>query len=298
MAITKPARTMRQAFRDVSLTLGEQDDNLVLVFGDVSVYLFREFYERYPNRFYNAGICENTLISLSAGLSAQGFFPVTHTINPFLTERSIEQIKLDMAYNQFGGNIVTCGASFDYAWDGATHHCYAELSMLRYIPGTEIMQPGTAEEFVTLLESQYRNGKTSYFRTSEQRHSQDFPVEFGKGVVIRDSNAPVTVVTAGPLLDDVLAACVDLNVNILYFHTLKPIDHELLNVYRHTHLLIVHDAHGLYEAVCELGDINASRHGLPDEFLGHYGTADKIREAIGLDPSGIRQVVSKRLNKI
>ena len=74
------------------------------------------------------GICENTLISVTAGLSSQGYHPFVHTICPFLTERSIEQIKIDMCYNNFGGNIVTCGATFDYAWDGATHHAYTELA--------------------------------------------------------------------------------------------------------------------------------------------------------------------------
>ena len=133
-----------------------------------------------PSRVHNMGICENTILSVGAGLGAQGFFPFLHTINPFLTERCLEQIKLDLCYNQFGANIVTTGASFHYAWDGATHHCYTELAILRLLPGMEVTQPGNPKELDTLIRSQYRNGKPTYFRLSDHSHKLDFPIEFGK----------------------------------------------------------------------------------------------------------------------
>ena len=66
---------MRKQFRDTIMGLAVHDDSIVLVFGDVSVYLFNEFQKKYPDRFYNMGICENTLISVSAGLSSQKFTP-------------------------------------------------------------------------------------------------------------------------------------------------------------------------------------------------------------------------------
>ena len=122
---------MRAQFKDTVVDLAKSDPRIVLVFGDISVYLFRDFWQQWPERFFNAGICENTLVSMAAGLSSQGFHPFVHTITPFLTDRSYEQIKLDLCYNEFGANLLSCGASFDYAWDGATHHCYTELAMLR-----------------------------------------------------------------------------------------------------------------------------------------------------------------------
>ena len=97
---------MRKQFKETVMALSKDDDRIVLVFGDVSVYLFNDFKEKYPDRFYNMGICENTLISVAAGLSSQGFFPFVHTITPFITERCFEQIKLDLVYNKFGVNIV------------------------------------------------------------------------------------------------------------------------------------------------------------------------------------------------
>ncbi|MDH3288410.1 MAG: hypothetical protein OEP48_11905 [Betaproteobacteria bacterium] len=288
---------MRRQFKDTVTDLAARDERVVVILGDISHYLFSGFQEKYPTRFYNMGVCENALISVAAGLGAQGFHPFVHTIAPFITERSLEQIKLDMCYNAFGGNILSCGASFDYAWDGATHHCYTDLAILRLLPGMEVIQPGSRKELDTLLRSQYNNGRPTYFKLSDYPHSIDLEVNFGKGVVMKDSGAELTVVTAGPLLGNVLEACKDLPVNLLYFPTIKPIDTELVTRFRRTQFLVVHDGYGLREAINEVGGLHTSYHGLPDEFCVWYGTVHDIRRRIGLDPAGIRQVVSSGINR-
>lgn len=289
---------MRRQFKDTVLELAPQDDKLVLVFGDISVFLFREFSSKYPERFYNLGILENTIVSVGAGLKSQGLNPFVHTIAPFITDRCVEQIKLDMCYNRFGGNIVTCGASFDYAWDGATHHTYTDLAMMRMLPWTEVLQPGTKRETDTLLRSQYKNDKTTYYRLSDHPHHEDFDIEFGKGVVLKDNGAPLTIMTAGPILRNVIPACEDLNVNLVYFHTLKPIDKEVIQRFADTRILVVHDAHGLYEAINEVPYLQSALHGLPDQFCVWYGTVDDIRKEVQLDPAGIRAAIERHLELV
>ncbi len=289
---------MRRQFKNTITDLAAYDDKIVMIFGDVSVYLFKDFKEKYPDRFYNIGICENTLISVGAGLSSQGLFPFVHTIAPFITERSFEQIKLDMCYNQLGGNIVSCGASFDYAWDGATHHAYTDLAILRLLPDMEVMQPGSVKEVDVLIRSQYNNGHPSYFRLSDNPHNIDIPVTFGKAVVLKNMDSPVTVMTAGPILGNVFEACRQLDVNLVYFHTIKPIDKETIESFRHTTIVVVHDAFGLYEAVCEVPDLSVSYHHLPDEFCICYGTLHNIRKRIGLDVDSIRKIVEKKLRSM
>lgn len=286
---------MRKQFRDTILDLAKSDDKIILLFGDVSVYLFNDFKIKYPDRFYNLGICENTIISAAAGLSAQGFHPFVHTLSPFISERCFEQIKLDMCYNRFGGNIVSCGASFDYAWDGVTHHSYTDMGILRMLPEMEVIQPGSRKELDILLRSQYKNGKVKYFRLSDHPHNIDLPVEFAKAAVLKDSSKKVTVMTAGPLLGNVMEACSDLNVNLVYFNTIKPVDKEAIVRFRGTKILVIHDAFGLYEAICEISGLSVSYQGLPDKFLCTYGTVPQIRKEIRLDPASIRQTVIKAL---
>ncbi len=289
---------MRKDFKNTVLDLAGKDERLVVIIGDISHFLFNDFQSKFPDRFYNMGICENTLISVGAGLSSQGFFPFIHTIAPFITERSLEQIKLDMCYNRFGGNIVSTGASFDYAWDGATHHCYTDLAILRLLPEMEVIQPGSVKELDLLMRSQYNNGKPTYFRLSDHPHTMDLPVNFGQGVVIKDSGAPLTVMTAGPILANVMEACQSLDVNLVYFHTLKPIDRDLIGRFRNTRILVIHDAFGLYEAICEVPNLSVSYHGMPDQFCVWYGGVHDIRKMIGLDPASLKTVVEKALGEI
>ncbi len=287
---------MRRQFKDTVMELSTSNDKLVMILGDVSVYLFKEFQDKYPDRFYNMGICENTLISVGAGLASQGFYPFVHTIAPFLTERSYEQIKLDMCYNQLGGNILTCGASFDYAWDGATHQCYSDLAILRMLPNVEVIQPGSLKELDVLLRSQYDNGKVTYYRLSDKPHTIDMPVEFGKAVVLKDCGGKITIMTAGPILVNVFEACKDLPINLVYFHTIQPIDKETIEHFRNTDILVIHDAFGLFEAICETAGLSVGYYGLPkDRFCDTYGTLEAIREDIGLDVTSIKEML---LNKM
>ncbi|MBB4267475.1 transketolase family protein [Roseospira visakhapatnamensis] len=285
---------MRRQFRDTVGALAAEDERVVVILGDVSVYQFFAFKQAHPTRFHNMGICEPTLISVTAGMSARGLHPFVHTIAPFLTERCFEQIKLDMGYNRFGGNIVTCGASFDYAWDGATHHAYYDLPLLRLIPGMEVIQPGSEHEVDVLMRSQYANGRPTYFRLSDHPHDLDLgPVRFGEALVLRDEGAPVTVMTAGPLVATVLEGCRDLSVNLVTHHTLKPIDRATVARFRDTAILVVHDGHGLREAINEVGGLRTAYHGLEDDFVGGYGTVHDVRAALGLDPAGIRAAVTR-----
>ncbi len=289
---------MRNTFKNVMLELAEKDDSIVMLMGDISVYLFKEFYEKYPDRFFNAGICENTEISMAAGLSLEGFHPFIHTIAPFVTERSYEQVKLDLCYNGASGNIVTCGGSFDYAWDGATHHCYTDLELMRMLPRMEVMQPGSKREFHDLICARYNSGNPTYTRIAGDEHGFDLPVEFGKGQVLRSSPAAKwTVLTAGPLLKNVMKASENLDVNVLYFHTIKPIDANLIRQFSHTKMLVVHDAFGLYEAVAPVAGTSVEYHGIPDRFCGFYGTLDEIRGLLELDPEGIRKRIQHSLKE-
>ena len=283
---------MRKQFLATMTALAEKDERVVLILGDIGGFLFRGFAERFPQRFFNMGICENTLVSVAAGLGSQGFIPFVHTIAPFVTERSYEQIKLDLCYNRFPAAIVSCGASFDYAWDGASHHATTDLAILRLLPGMEVMQPGSPKELDALLRARYDDGQPKYYRLSDHPHGLDLPVEFGRiREVQRRGKARLTVLTAGPILGNVVAACKDLEVNILYTATIKPFDAAALASYRQTKVLVVSDAFGLFEAVAAVPGLRAECHGLPDRFFASYGTVAEIRKSIGLDAEGIRRRV-------
>lgn len=279
---------MRVQFKDTVSDLADIDEKLVVVLGDISMFQFRHFKEKHPERFFNMGICENSLISITAGLAAQGLRPFVHTIAPFLVDRCVEQIKLDMSYNEFGGNIVTTGASFDYAWDGGTHHTYMDMAILRMLPKMGVCQPGSPREVDAMIRARYAGAEPTYYRLSDNPHGFDIDLPFGKAAVLKEGSDKLTVMTAGPILKNVVEAVQDLDVNLVYFNVIKPIDKEIVERFAKTPILVVHDAFGLHEAINETPGLNTTYHGLPDEFCGWYGTVHDIRKRIGLDPEGIR----------
>lgn len=295
VAATQFAAGMRDQFKETVSALAEIDEKVVVVLGDISMFQFRHFKDKHPERFFNMGICENTLISVTAGLASQGLRPFVHTIAPFLIDRSVEQIKLDMCYNQFGGNIVSTGATFDYAWDGATHHTHMDLAILRMLPTMGVCQPGSPRELDALIRARYAGQQPTYFRLSDNPHGFDLDLPFGQAAVLKEGSDKLTIMTAGPILKTVYEGVSDLDVNLVYFNTIKPIDKVAVRRFSNTPILVIHDAFGLHEAVNETPNLNTTYHGLPDQFCAWYGTVHDLRKRIGLDPASIRQKVQSML---
>ena len=295
-------KKIRQEFADTMIEVGEIDKDLVVMVGDISHGILQPFAKKFPGRYYNIGICEPTIVNMAAGLSKLNLTPVVHTIAPFITERAYEQIKLDFGYQELPINIVSVGGSFDYAQLGCSHHCYTDVSLLCHFKRGNVVIPGSALEFNLLFKEIYKNGMINYFRMPEVPHGIDFEtgeIKFGKGIKVREGT-DVTVVTTGTQLRNAIKAAETLNlegisVEVLYFHTIKPFEGELLreSLKKTKHLVSVEElsAHdGLFN-IClrntyELPEIKYSQLAVED-FIHGYGTYEEVCERVGLSPSGI-----------
>ena len=109
---------MRRRFGKIISQLAEKDEKIYVIVGDIGYRVFDEFREKYPDRFINLGICEQSMIGVSAGMALEGLKPWVYTITPFLIERPFEQIKLDI--DQQNVNVKLIGFA-DYATLGPTH---------------------------------------------------------------------------------------------------------------------------------------------------------------------------------
>ena len=109
---------MRRRFGSVITELADRDENIIVLVGDIGYRVFDEFREKYPDRFINLGICEQSMIGVSAGMALEGLKPWVYTITPFLIERPFEQIKLDI--DQQNVNVKLIGFA-DYETLGPTH---------------------------------------------------------------------------------------------------------------------------------------------------------------------------------
>ena len=108
---------MRRAFGKTICKLAEKDKNIVLLTGDVEQDIY-EYKERFPDIYFNLGLTEQSMISISAGMAMEGLRPVVYSITPFLIERPFEQIKIDIDEQKLPVMLV---GNSDYPTHGATH---------------------------------------------------------------------------------------------------------------------------------------------------------------------------------
>jgi transketolase len=293
---------VRNQFARTLEDVGASDEKLVVLLGDISVFLLRGFQERFLERFYNLGICEQTIISMAAGLSAIGFYPVVHTITPFAVERCYEQIKIDLCYQKLGANIISVGSAFDYAALGCSHHCYEDFALLRPLPDMQIIYPASELEFDSLFKQTYNNGRPTYLRLPAAKHGVHFRVnqiKFGKGIRVKEGNS-LTIVVTGPQLKNALLASQTMDTEIIYIHTIKPLDVELVrhSVQKTGKVLTIEEhsvSGGLGDEVSrvieDIGNTKQIRIGIEDRFLTEYGSYEQHCAALGLDVKGIRHKI-------
>jgi len=292
---------MRKEFAAVMRRELFQNPTSTLLLGDIGVFGHRESFEKFPDRVFNIGILEQSMVSLAAGMAMGGLTPTVHTIAPFLVERAFEQIKIDFGYQSLGGNIVTVGASLDYAALGATHHCPGDVGMMLSIPGAEIYVPGTAEEFSDQFNGSSRNQKISYFRLSEKRNKNSIKTTFHNGAVVKEGNE-LTVIAIGPMLDTVIDATGDLDVTILYYNCMWPFDSKLLQSNLESGKLLVVEPfyEGTMAPVIQNYLSNRSvmtrSKGIPRKFATKYGKTDEHYEEFGLTSHGVRSEIRRMMS--
>lgn len=133
--------SQRQSFVETVTRLMETDEKLVLLLGDISIWAFREAFEKYPTRCYNLGVTEQASVGLAAGLAMSGFYPIYHTIDSFMVRRAYEFIRLDFGEQKLKGLFVSVGADDDYRKLGPTHMCPEGPLLMSQIPGMDVHRP-------------------------------------------------------------------------------------------------------------------------------------------------------------
>lgn len=126
---------MRDAFTRALMREAAKDDRLMLVTGDLGFGVLKPFWETYPEQFVNAGIAEQSMTGLAAGLAKTGRTVLTYSIGNFPTLRCLEQIRNDCAYHALNVKVVCVGGGFVYGSLGMSHHATEDMAIMRALPG-------------------------------------------------------------------------------------------------------------------------------------------------------------------
>ena len=150
---------MRNRFGEVMSKLADENENIIIIVADIGYRVFDDFREKYPERFINMGICEQSIISVASGMALEGLKPWVYTITPFLIERPFEQIKLDIDQQNVNVNLVGFA---DYPTLGPTHTEINAKKMMELFNNIESFFPSDGDETEKMILQAYAREGPSF----------------------------------------------------------------------------------------------------------------------------------------
>ncbi len=155
---------MRNAFIEELVNLARQNPQIALIVGDLGYSVVEPFVDEFPERFINAGIAEQNMTGLAAGMASEGYHVFTYSIANFPTFRCAEQIRNDVAYHKHAVTVVSVGGGLAYGALGYSHHAVQDYALMRTLPSLLIAAPGDPLEVRACMRYLVNNPGPSYLR--------------------------------------------------------------------------------------------------------------------------------------
>ena len=306
---------MRDAFVRALKEEMERNDRIVLITGDLGFGVLRPLWERFPDRMVNAGIAEQGMVSMAAGLASTGRTVIVYSIGNFPTLRPLEQIRNDCAYHNADVKIVCVGGGFVYGSLGMSHHATEDMSVMRAIPGVTCFTPGDPAETEAVTLAMLRTPGTCYLRLGRGNEPKihTAPVEnwtVPKALTLKEGT-DIALLSAGGILTQAMDAAERLerkkiSAGVVSFPCLKPLDKEKVReLLASCRCLITVEENtvtgGFGSAVCEIAAEAGSgcrvwRAGLQDCFATVVGDQQYLRQTYGIDGAAIAAKAEELLN--
>jgi transketolase len=308
---------VRTAFLGELFALAKQDDRIVLIVGDLGFGVVTPFMQELPRQFLNAGVAEQNMTGIAAGMALSGKIALTYSIANFPTLRCLEQVRNDVCYHDANVKVVSVGGGFTYGAMGATHHAMEDLAVMRALPGLVVVAPGDPVEARAATRAVINHRGPCYLRLGKAGepvvHQSPIEFELGKAIRLREGR-DATLIATGGILQNVVRAAERLakegiETRVLSMHTLKPLDSDsVLAAARETGAIFTIEEHsvigGLGSAVAEVlaeaAGIKAlfKRIGIPSAFSPYIGSQDYMQECHGLTNEAIARSVAGILQTV
>lgn len=304
---------IRDAFGEALLKLGKKNDKVVALEADVGASTKSAvFGKEFPERYYNVGISELNMVTMSAGMASEGLIPFVNTFAVFLTTRGGDPIQSLIAYDKL--NVKLCGTytGMSDSYDGASHHAITDMSYVRAIPNMTIITTADAVQTEKAVFAAAEFKGPVYLRLSRAAvpviYNEDMKFEIGKGIVVKEGT-DVTLISTGTILSKVIAAAELLEAEgihaaVIDMHTVKPIDKELIIKYaKQTGAIVTVEEHslqgGLFSAVSE---VLVSEYPIPVEAVGatqfaESGDYEALLEKYGYSAKSIVLACKRAISK-
>lgn len=264
------------------------------------------FANEFPDRTIEIGIAEQNLVSVAAGLAASGLQPYAASPASFLSTRSIEQIKVDVAYSKTNVKLISISAGVSYGALGMTHHSLQDIAVINAIPNMTIIAPSDCYQTAKMMDALQEYPYPVYIRVGRNAvepsyETKEFDYEIGKAITLKDGS-DLTIIAYGNMVNVALKAGMNLetkgiNARIIDMHTIKPIDQKcILEAMKHTKGIITIEDHSIHGGLGGIVSQITSKHGgakvwsiaLPDEVLV-TGGEQEIYDHYGLNAANLEK---------
>ncbi len=297
---------MRTAFIETLFELAREDERIILIVGDLGFGVITTFAKELPRQIINAGVAEQNMTGLAAGIALSGKTVFTYSIANFPTLRCLEQIRNDVCYHDANVKVVAVGGGLAYGALGFSHHATEDLAVLRALPNLTVVAPGDPVEARHATRAVAAHDGPCYLRLGRADeptvHAGPITFELGRAITVREGHDVALISTGGMLADTVAAAealkMKNVHARVVSMHTVKPLDREaLLQAARETAAVVTVEEHsqigGLGGAVAECllesydGPVSFRRVAFGDKFLTKAGSQTTLKTEQGVDRDAI-----------
>lgn len=292
----------------------------MFVVNDTGVPALDAFRADFPDRFLNAGLAEQSMIGIAAGLAKDGFTVFVYGIVPFVTMRCFEQIQNDVCLARLNVRLVGIGGGLCYSGLGPTHHAITDIAVMRALPNMTICAPCDPREARKIAQASLEHDGPLYIRLAKigepALYKNDYSFEIGTPVVMRYGTGlggGALLIASGPILSAVLQVAEELEqeyntpITVLNVHTIKPMT-QWIRPFRYVNAIVVVEEHsvigGLGSAVAEFiaeqsdafhAKVQFARIGIPDVFCQGYGSREELLAQHGVSKEHVKEAAKKLL---
>jgi transketolase len=304
----------RQAISEVLEELAKENrDILVLTSDSRGSASLVNFGKELPDQIVEVGIAEQNLVGIASGLAASGKKPFVASPACFLSMRSIEQIKVDVAYSNTNVKLIGISGGVSYGALGMSHHSLQDLAVTRAIPGLDVMMPADRHEAKKMIKALVEYDRPVYLRigrnpVEDSYVSEGYEFQIGKAVTMKEGT-DITIIATGETVRIALDSAEALqqegiDCRVINMHTIKPLDKEaILRAAQETGRIITIEEHSIYgglgsavaEVVSQSHPIPIKILGLPDEPAVAGKTAE-VFDHYGLSVTNVRKIAMQMVN--
>lgn len=307
-------KATREAYGEALKEMGMKHENIVVLDADLSKSTKTNlFAEAFPKRFFNAGIAEQNMISMAAGLSTVGKIPFASTFAMFATGRAYEQVRNSICYPKLNVKIAATHAGLTVGEDGASHQAIEDISLMRTIPNMTVIVPADAAETKKAVEFAAAHAGPVYLRLGRMAvadvFGEDYKFELGKAALLSEGK-DVTIMACGVMVEAALKAAEELlkdnlSATVLNMSSIKPIDKTaIINAAKETGAIVTCEEHSIYgglgsavaEVIVENCPVPMERVGVLDTF-GESGKPKELLEKYHLTAADIVAAAKKVITR-